>query len=226
MRIPLLVLCTLAPATIAMAQGVSPVDQREAARFGAVRQAATRAGYANIVVVGHGEGAHDALFALTATRGDSGALVVVAQRGGRTVRPVELERAATPAALGLRGIDFDTFLGDSSLVDVGVTHEPFMLETSRRFATHHLVRQTAAGLSAVCEFPGEASSSTSKGIGSMRSDRRITVERLAGTGDLRFSDREVNQTTESSRGAAPVTTVQSDSTRAYILPATGMCRRT
>ncbi|HEY2805668.1 MAG TPA: hypothetical protein VGI92_07420 [Gemmatimonadales bacterium] len=218
----------LAVAPAARAQGVSTTDAREATRFAAVVRAASRAGYANAVVVGHGESAAtDSIFALTATRADSGVLILVLQQqsAGAAARPAELERASTPADLGLRGITFASFLGANGIVDVVVNHVPFQLESSRSFETHHLVRRAASGLDAACEFPGQSTSSASKGIGSIQGASRVTITRTGQGLPIEFMVRQVDQTTEQSRGAAPVTSVQSDSTRRYQLPSSGKCRR-
>lgn len=216
--------CLLCGASAVRGQTLTPSDAAEGARFAAAVRAAVQGGYAHAVVVGHGEGAMDSLFALTAERGGSGVLIVLAESGTRRTRAAELERARTPADLGLRGIRLEPFLGSSDLVDVVVRHEPFQLETSRSFTTHHLVRRGAAGLEAACEFAGEASSSSSKGIGSVTSTRSVTVEPAAGGPGRRFAVRIVDETTERSRQAPPVVTAHADSTIRFELPAAGSCR--
>jgi len=206
-------------------QGISAGDQREAARFEAIVRAATRAGYAQPIVVGHGDSATDALFALLATRNGSGVLIVLSEPAGSTpAQPVEIEHDQTPAQLGVRGIRFTVFLGDSDLYDVVVNHEPFMLETSHRFETHHVVRRRGTRLESACEFPGDDASSTSKGMGSVSSARRVTVERVSGGVTFAFLVRTTEETTEqSSHQAAPASTTHRESSRQYDLPATGAC---
>ena len=218
--------CALFAAVPARGQGTSASDAREAARFDAIVRAATQAGYAQPLVVGHGDHATDALFALLATHEGTGVLVVLAEPTGRThARPVELEHGETPAQLGIRGIDFTVFLGASDLFDVVVTHTPFMLETSRRFETHHVLRRRGTRLESVCEFPGTDVSSSSKGIGSITGARRVAVERVSRGATLGFTVTTVEETTEQSPGqAAPVITAHSESTRRFDLPATGVCR--
>jgi hypothetical protein len=209
----------------ARGQGISAGDQREAARFDVIVRAATQAGYAQPIVVGHGDSTTDALFALLATRNGSGVLIAVSEpTGSAPAQPIELERDRTPAQLGIRGIQFTVFLGDSDLYDLVVNHEPFMLETSRRFETHHVLRRRGTRLESACEFPGSDASSSSKGMGSVSGSRRVTVERVSGGVTLRFLVRTVDETTErSSRQAAPVSTSHSESTKEYELPATGPC---
>ena len=210
-----------APAT---AQGISGSDPGETARFDAVVRAAARAGYSQPIVVGHGDSATDALFALLATRSGNGVLIALSEpRGTAPAQPVELERDRTPAQLGVRGIQFTVFLGDSDLYDIVVSHEPFMLETSRRFDTHHVLRRRGASLESVCEFPGNDVSSSSKGMGSVTSSRRVSVERVAGGAMLSFRVKTIDETTERSRQDPPVTTAHSESSRQFEFPATGAC---
>jgi hypothetical protein len=206
-------------------QSISPSDQGEAARFDAIVGAATRAGYTAPTVVGHGTGPTDALFALLATRNDSGVLIALSEPAGSgPAQPAELERDKTPAQLGVRGIQFNGFLGESGVYDVVVDHEPFMLETSRSFETHHVLRRGENGLETACAFPGNDTSSSSKGVGSITGTRRVTVERLSGGATLRFLVRTIDETTEQAPNqAAPVTTAHTESTRQYDLPAAGTC---
>lgn len=224
-----LLACTLASGMIVAApargQGISGSDPRETARFDAMVRAAARAGYAQPIVVGHGDSATDALFALLATRNGNGVLIALTEPTGSTpAQPAELERDRTPAQLGIRGIQFTVFLGDSDLYDLVVSHEPFMLETSRRFETHHVLRRRGTRLESVCEFPGNDGSSSSKGMGSVTSARRVSVERVSGGVTLRFLVRTIDETTEqSSNQAARVTTSHSESSKQYDLPATGAC---
>ena len=208
----------------AAGQGISGSDPGETARFDAVVRAASRAGYAQPIVVGHGDSATGALFALLATRNGSGVLIALSEPAGTApAQAAELERDRTPAQLGVRGIQFTVFLGDSDLYDVVVSHEPFMLETSRRFETHHVLRRRGARLESVCEFPGSAGSSSSKGMGSVTSSRRVSVERVAGGATLRFRVKTIDETTERSRQDPPVTTAHSESSKQYELTATGAC---
>jgi hypothetical protein len=211
----------------ARGQGLSASDQREAARFDAIVRAATRAGYAQPIVVGHGDSATDVLFALLATRSGSGVLIALSEpNGSAPAEPVELERDRTPAQLGIRGIQFTVFLGASDLYDLVVTHEPFMLETSHHFETHHVLRRRGTRLESACEFPGNDGSSTSKGMGSVTGARRVTVERVSGGVALRFLVRTIDETTEQSSGqAAPVTTLHRESTKQYDLAASGTCQQ-
>jgi hypothetical protein len=224
-----MVACALAGAMMlaapARGQGLSAGDARESARFDAVVRAATQAGYANPLVVGHGDSASDALFALLATRSGGGVLIALLEPTATThAQPVEVERAQTPAGIGVRGIRFTVFLGDSSLTDLVVSHEPFMLETSRRFETHHLLRRSGTLLASVCDFPGSDGSSSSKGMGSITSSRHVTVERTSGGDRSRFLVRTVDETTEQApHQAAVVTTARRESTREYYLPSTGAC---
>lgn len=220
--------CALASGMIlaapARGQGLSSGDAREAARFDAVVRATMQAGYTNPIVVGHGDSATDALFALLATRSGGGVLIAVLEPTGSThPQPVEVERAQTPAEIGVRGIRFTVFLGDSGLADLVVSHEPFMLETSRRFETHHLLRRSGTRLESVCDFPGSDGSSTSKGMGSVTSSRHVTVERTPGGDTFRFMVRTVDETTEQAPHQAAVTTSRRESTREYYLPSTGTC---
>ena len=224
-----LLTCALASgmivATPARGQGISASDQREAARFDAVVRAATKAGYAHPIVVGHGDSATDALFALLATRNGSGVLIALLEPTGATpAQPIELEHDQTPAQLGIRGIQFTVFLGDSGLYDLVVNREPFMLETSRRFETHHVLRRRGTRLESACEFPGNDGSSSSKGMGSLTSARRVSVERVSGGETFRFVVKTIDETTErSSQQTAPVSTSHQESSKQYDLPATGLC---
>jgi hypothetical protein len=209
----------------ARGQGLSPTDEREAARFAAMVRAAEQAGYAQPVVVGHGDGAADALFVLLATREGHGVLIAQSEpAGGGRAQPVELERAPEPADLGVRGLRFAAFLGTPGLVDVVVGHEPFTLESSRRFETHHVLRRRGARLEAACEFPGDATSSASKGIGSITSTRRVTVARIAGGPAPGFRVTTTDETAEqANHQATPVSTARRVSSTSYDLPAAGVC---
>ena len=217
-----LALLTAAPAR---GQGVSPADPREAARFEAVVRAATRAGYAQPMVVAHGVGDADSLFALLATRGDSGVLIVLREPAGpASAQPVELEHDRTPAQFGIRGIQFNVFLGRAGLTDVVVNHEPLTLEMSRQFETHHVLRRSGATIEPACQFPGSSTTSSSKGIGSVTGTRRVTVSQVSSGGPLRFRVTTVDETTEQSGRQAATTTAHTETTRQFELPAAGACR--
>jgi len=82
-------------------------------------------GFSSAVVIGHGAGPLEGLFALTAVaRDESGVLLVMPEPGGSAAHPVVVERAHTPADLGVHGVRFSPFLGTRDLVDVEVTHQP------------------------------------------------------------------------------------------------------
>lgn len=121
---------------------------------------------------------------------------------------MELEHDETPAAFGVRGVEFRAFLGSADLYDVVVSHAPFMLETSSRFDTHHVLRRRGTALEAACEFPGGSTSSSSKGIGSMSGTRRVAVERMP--------EGQTGQ-------QAPRTTSHAETSTTFALASAGMC---
>jgi len=181
-------------------------------------------GFSSAVVIGHGAGPLEGLFALTAVaRDESGVLLVMPEPGGSAAHPVVVERAHTPADLGVHGVRFSPFLGTRDLVDVEVTHQPFMLETSRTFTSHHLLRRQGEALSLVCDLEGGSFSSFSKGIGSNTTTREVTITRVPGA-PLIFTVRVVAKIVQQrDRASAPVidSTV---SVKWYELPVVGSCR--
>lgn len=181
-------------------------------------------GFSRAVVIGHGAGPLDALFALSAVaRDESGVLLVVLEPGGPAAHPVVVERAHTPADLGVHGVRFLPFLGTRDLVDVEVTHQPFMLETSRTFSTHHLLRRQGETLSLVCDLEGGSFSSFSKGIGSNTTTREVTITRVPGTAMI-FTVRVVAKIVQQrDRASAPVVD-STISVKWYELPVVGPCR--
>jgi hypothetical protein len=219
--------------TVAGAQGMSPLNDAEKTRFERVTHAVEKAGYKAPMIVGHGQGTTGSLFVLLATRGDSGVLVVTADPGPMAVaKPIVLERDRDPAQLGVRGVRFDSFLGATGLFDVEVQHEPFQLESSRRFSTHHIVRGGKAGLVNACEFGGDMSSSASKGIGSITSTRRVTIAKakdarpltfdvMIFTFDVKFIDETIERR---NRETVPTVTAHNESRTRYELPESGSCR--
>jgi hypothetical protein len=196
----------------------------DSARLSRVIAGVRSAGYARAALIGHGAGTADALFVLSAAaRGGSGVLLVTVEPGGSGVHPVVLERARTPADLGVHDVRFTSFLGTRDLFDVEVRHQPFMLETNRTFSTHHVLRRQGDALSAVCDLDGGSSSSYSKGIGSNTTTREVTITRVPGT-VINFSVRMVAKTVQRhDRDAAP--TIDSTiSVRWYEVPVVGPCR--
>ncbi len=122
------------------------------------------------------------------------------------------------------GIEFGAFLQRSDYLDVVVNHEPFMLETSRRFESHHVLRHHGASLEPACQFDGNATSSSSKGIGSMTSTRRVTAAPVGTGTPFRFDVATIDETTESSGPrAAPAVTSHTQAVAHYEVPATGTC---
>jgi len=208
----------------AVGQTITPDGPAQAARFEAARQAVARAGYTNPAVVGAGTGATAPLLALLGTRENAGALVVV-RIGTGASGPAALETAATPADLSIRGITFGPFLDSAGLFDVVVHHAPFMLETSRTFDTHHLVRQQGGTLQPVCEFAGDASSTASKGIGSIRSTRHVTIDPRPSTpaNSVSFDVTTVDETITQTGNAPPATTARTEAHLTFVLPAGGTC---
>ena len=181
-------------------------------------------GFSRAAVIGHGAGPLDALFALSAVaRDESGVLLVVLEPGGSAAHPVVLERAHTPADLGVHGVRFLPFLGTRDLVDVEVTHQPFMLETGRTFTSHHLLRHQGETLSLVCDLEGGSFSSFSKGIGSNTTTREVTITRVPGAAMI-FTVRVVAKIVQQrDRASAPVVD-STISVKWYELPVVGPCR--
>ena len=213
----------VAGAVAARGQGLTPTDAKEASRFQAVVRASAQAGYLQPLVVAHGEGATDSLFVLLATREGKGVLIALLEpAGSASVRPAELERDQTPAQLGIRGITFTRFLSASDVYDLVVGHDPFMLEMSRHFETHHVLRRQGTNLDLACEFPGSSTSSASKGIGSIGQTNRVTVERVPGGTPFRFFVKTVEERTEQS-GNQAATSSRSETTKEYELPSSGAC---
>jgi hypothetical protein len=206
------------------AQGISPGDDHEKARFEAVQRAVAKAGYTAPVVVVFGPGKAGALMALLATsRAGQGVLVVTVEpAGNEAVQPLEIESEKTPADLGVRGIRFETFLGSESLVDVVVGHHPFRLEVTYENERHHVLRRYGARLSLACEFDGSMSSSFAKGMRSVSETRTVSVEKGAGTGVLTFDVKGATDLVETGPGAAPGH-VRSETSTRYQLPDTGSC---
>jgi hypothetical protein len=181
-------------------------------------------GFSRAMVIGHGAGPLDALFALSAVARDaSGVLLVMLEPGGPATHPVVVERARTPADLGVHGVRFSPFLGTRDLIDVEITHQPFMLETSRTFISHHLLRRQGDALSLVCDLDGGSYSSFSKGIGSNTTTREVTITRVPGTA-LIFTVRVVAKIVQQrDRASAPVVD-STISVKWYELPVVGPCR--
>jgi hypothetical protein len=206
----------------------NPLDAQrgtsDSARSSRVIVAVANGGYARALVIGHGSGATDALFALSAVARDaSGVLLVALEPGGPASHTVVVERARTPADLGVHGVRFTPFLGTRDLIDVEVTHQPFLLETSRTFTTHHLLRRQGDALTLVCDLDGGSFSSYSKGIGSNTTTREVTITRVPGTAVI-FSVRVVAKITQQ-RDRESVPTVDSTtSVKWYELPVVGPCR--
>ena len=225
-RIPiLLTVCFTLAGTASRAQGISAVDSVEAARFATVLRETARAGYANPVVVARGANELNALFAVLATRAHKGVLLVLLSAGGGAASLAEVESGNTPADIGVRGVSFSPFLGVPDLLDAIVTHEPFMLESSRRFDTHHLLRCSGKMLTACCEFEGAAHSSSSKGMRSSGSTRSVTFEKLPSEKNLLVRVHTVDEETEQAdRSAVPKTVSRNETVKDYEMPASGPCR--
>ena len=196
----------------------------DSARVARMLGAVQRAGYGRPRMVAHGSGASDPLFAFTATsRGDSGVLLVALESGAALVRPVVLERARTAADLGIRSVEMSPFLATRDVFDVEVRHQPFQLESSRTYSTHHLVRRQSDALSAACDLDGGSSSSYAKGSGSGTAIRRVVIARIPGA-PLTFSVRTTALTTERhDRDSAP-TSDSTESVRWFQLAVVGPCR--
>jgi hypothetical protein len=224
-----LVVAMLAITGVVRAQIITPADAKEAARFAAVAKAVAKAGYANPGIVAHGSGTADSLFALLATSGGKGVLVVVAEpAASAAVAPLVLETDRTPADIGVHGVTFTpSFLGASELVDIDVAHRPFRLETSSAFDTHHVVRRGRSTITPACDFAGGAQSSTSKGIGSVNTVRTTAIERVSSaagmvTFDVKYAD-EV-QRRQTNDATAPVERTTTTSRKRYELPTAGACK--
>jgi hypothetical protein len=161
----------------AAAQRLTPVDAGEAARFDRVTQAAGRAGFANAMVVAHGDSTWDGWFLWHAVRGDTGILAAIFEPAMATVA---LERVPGTGGIGFRGVQFSPFLDYPGLIDVDVLHHPFVLETDMEFHTHHILRKVGNRVEQVCQFDGDSRSSTSKGMGTTTNVRRVEVIELLG----------------------------------------------
>ena len=210
----------------AVAQSASPTDSTEVRRFDAMKLAVSSAGYTEPGIVAHGDSAFDSFFVLLATRRNKGILVLATERKNRfPVHPVELESAATPSELGIRGIRISWFDGFPNMLDVCVTHEPFMLETSSRFDTHHLVRIRGSALEVACEFPGDAISSTSKGMRSVTRARAVTIRRQEDANPPVFTVTTVSEELEreGSATARPRVLSHNERTRTFEVPPAGPC---
>ena len=200
-------------AATACAQIVTPGDPREKARFDAVTRAMEQAGYRAPGVVGY---AAD-LFAVLASREGRG-VVAIAAEGTRPA--VAIEEAETPAAIGVRGVRFEPFLDDATLIDIIVDHEPYRLESSHRFERHHILRRTAAGIEPACDFDGASRSGYAKGPRSVATVRTVTVQR-AGAG--RFDVTSAEETSERTGGGAPTVTDRKEVVTRYRLGESGSC---
>jgi hypothetical protein len=196
----------------------------DSARFSRVIVGIENSGYTRALAINHGSGSTDALFAISAVaRDESGVLLVTLEPGGPASHPVVVERARTPADLGVQRIQFTPFLGTRDLVDVEVTHQPFLLETSRTFTTHHLLRRQGEALSLVCDLEGGSFSSFSKGIGSNTTTRDVTITRVPGTA-LVFSVRVVAKIVQQRNRESAATVDSTTSVKWYELPVVGPCR--
>ena len=206
----------------ARAQGITPLNDQEKQRFETVQHTLEKTGYTAVVPVGHGQGANEALFAMTAMHNGKGVLVIALELNeGNTMSVVEIESDKTPAEIGIHGISFQPFLGENNLVDVVVSHRPFRLEESYSFDSHHVLRKQDAALSLACDFAGASTSSYSKGIGSTTSQRTVTVEKLAGVKNLQFEVKAIQETTRQPAQGKPE---RSESLQRYELEATGICK--
>jgi hypothetical protein len=200
------------------AQAISPVDDAEKARFDAVAAALEKAGYHSPMIA-----AHDGIwFAALATHEDKGALAIAIEpTPGAAVMFAVVEFAENPAAVGLRGIRFEPFLGSGDLTDVIVAHHPFQLESSREFDRHYVLRRTSTGLNAACSFNGNVRSGYAKGPRSVSSTHTVT---LAKTSPATFQLTIVDETTERGMDTAqPQVTEHKEATVRYSLAPGGVC---
>jgi hypothetical protein len=212
----------LLAADAVLAQGITPFDSSEALHFSRVTREAKQAGYANPVVVGRGSEPMKALFAVLATKKQEGVLLAMLSPGSGATSICELERAATPVDIAVDDVRFLPFLENPALIDAAVLHKPFMLESSGSFETHHLMRRKGKALSACGEFAGSATSWSSKGMGSMGSSRRITVEKLPSEQNLLFRVTTVETTMEQAPGVDTARTLtRNESVKTYELPPKG-----
>lgn len=140
-------------------------------------QAAGRAGFPNAIVVAHGDSAWDGWFLWHAVRGDTAILAAVYEPG---MAATGLARVPGAGGVGFRSVRFSPFLSYAGLIDVDVLQHPFMLETDMEFHTHHIVRMAGNRIEQVCQFDGDSRSSTSKGVGTTTSVRRVEVIELLG----------------------------------------------
>lgn len=217
------VFMTLLSAGASAAQAVVPSLPNGSARLERVVAAVNGAGYSHAVVVGHGAGTADGFFVLSATHGDSGVLVATVELGNASAPPVVLERGRTPADIGVREIEVTQFFGVRDLVDIVVSHQPLVLETTRTFATHHIVQATGAALTLKCDVDGSAMSSSSKGIGSMMSGRSVTMEAVPGQ-PMSFMVTVVEKTMRQQDREPATTSDSTVVTRRYEMQPTGTCR--
>ena len=206
-------------------QGVTPLDSAEAHRFTFVLRAAEKAGYKQGSVVAHGARSYDRFFAILATHAKEGVLALMSEQNGKTAGPVVLERAENPVQIGVRGVQFGSFLDLGDFTDVTVSHEPYMLETSHRFDTHHLVRLRGEGMAAVCEFAGNSVSSSSKGMRSMSNSRQVSFQRVRKSKAVVFTVRTIDETTETRPDRKDSTiTSHTETVKKYELSASGACK--
>ena len=110
------------------------------------------------------------------------------------------------------------------LYDLVVTHEPFSLEAKTRFDTHYFLRRQNGNLEMACEFPGDATVSSSQGAGAISTTRRITIERVPRAAPFTFAVQAVESVTTQNRQDGPISTTTIKSVKQYELPAAGMCR--
>lgn len=195
----------------------------DSARSSRVVAGIRNSGYTRGVVISHGAGAADALFALSAVARDESGVLLVTLEPVPASHPVVVERARTPADLGVRGVRFAPFLGTRDLIDVEVTHQPFLLETSRTYTMHHLIRRQGDTVSLVCDLEGGSVSSFSKGIGSNATTREVTITRVPGS-VLIFSVRVVAKIVQQRNRATAPTVDSTTSVQWYELPIVGPCR--
>lgn len=185
--------------------------------------AVNSAGYANAQVIGRGNGAADALFVLTASRGDSAFVLVTVEPEGSAAHPIVIERGAAVADLGVRAVSVSPFLGIRDLVDVEVVRGAQSLEFKLLVSTHYLIRREGEGLYARCEFDGDATTTSATSIRSDEWVRYVTVDPVAGQ-PISFMVSAIEKTLRS-RDRAQITTVDSTLvTRRYELQPTGTCR--
>lgn len=199
----------------------SPSDS---AVMGRITRRLLESGFSHPRLFANGAGLSATVYAVTASaRGDSGVLLVTLDQGSAASRPIVVERAATPADLGIRSVEIGTFLATRNLLDITVLHQPFMLETSRTFTTHHVIRQQAETLTGVCDLEGGSSSSYSKGIGSHLSTRDVAIARLPGSA-VRFSVRITAKTVDRQDGNSAAKVDSTTTVRWYEIPPVGICR--